>query len=308
MPIEELLTINRPQANSVEDVANNILCSCHGISTPPSSSYRIIDVKIWGTDVTGTFADPNVPGSPYDLADIVQLDDGSIEWSSNRVPSFSAANPTQNNSRIAVVALWETDDQPPGAWSDPAEVVPTWFKGKTVQECGLRYNEAEKRYLKKGVVRETYVDCSPTCEENGFLRFDQLGLLNAANTVHGYRLTLNGNPLRTECLQVAADRVAYSYGAGAGNVARVHRPAGPTLVPPSDREKFFFEFNTLPVWSIVIYQKGTTRFHTLFSDDKSRPDIVHLDPNKDVYVQVNYNRRYLTSMGGGFGLFVKTLQ
>lgn len=312
---ELLMRVDTPVANTVSDAFENKLCSCTGVTAPKSGTDEFQCVRIWGSDPTTGTQHP-ISGSP-DV--VVTAEDGatvnsnqSVSWQANgSVPCRAAAAPTSNNSSVIAQALWTSwdivdPDGNPTGYSDPAIATAVNFKGKIVAACGGEGQTLLKANRTQSAAGIDSVDREATGLDGEFLRFDQLQIDEAASSVMGFRLMASGVPLRASRILVAAHRVEYFY--GRGDLTFVNRPAGPTLVASAEvvagTTLPAFLFPKLPAWSIVIWQQASFRRHVLVSDNRNHPDVIRLDPQKDIFIQVNYDWRYLSRMGGSFGLLV----
>ncbi|MEQ9411558.1 MAG: hypothetical protein RIK87_27840 [Fuerstiella sp.] len=131
--------------------------------------------------------------------------------------------------------------------------------------------------------------------------------LQAATAVHhpfGYRLMVNGRPLRTSALRVTTPHVNIGYAYGS-NFFSSRRPSGPTLTASDEviLENYrAFAFHRLPTWALFIWQGDRHSGHVLSSQSINSPDILGLDPNRDVFVQLNFHRLFAVS--GTFDLHI----
>jgi hypothetical protein len=311
---EVAMRIDNPAANAVSDAFENKLCLCDGVTSPKSGTDEFQCVRIWGSDPTTGTQHP-ASGSPDVVltADAVTVNPNqSVSWQANgSVPCRATAAPTSNNSSLIVQALWTSwdildPDGNPTGYADPAIANAVHFKGKSVPSCGGEAEPALRANKAKGALSTDSVDREASGLDGEFLRYDQLQIADAASAALGFRLMASGVPVRASRIRVAAHRVEYFY--GRGDLTFVHRPAGPTLVPSAEivlgTGLPAFLFPKLPAWSLVIWQKASFRRHVLVSDNRNHPDVIGLDPQKDIFIQVNYDWRYLSRMGGSFGLLL----
>lgn len=305
------MQVYKPTANCDADAFSYILKQCSGVSAEPAPGLEFQCVKVWGS---GPGADPNSPIT-LTLGSGVTLNGVDAEWNADGQVPCSTTPPNGNNSSVSAQALWtdwsnlDPNGNPTGV-ADPLNAYTINYHAVDSGPDDLKRPALSPktilRPLSKTAVTTAIdsIDVESRGLDEGFLRFDQLQMAGAASATMGYRLLHNGLPIRADQIRVAAFRVEYYYGRTERNY--VHRPSGPTLIASTEQfsGRPVFVSPHCPVWCIIIWQPGLLRRHVVVSDDRNHPDIVSLDPNKDIFVQVNYDWRYLRTLGGSFGLLI----
>lgn len=305
------MRVDAPVVNCDADAFANILKKCSGASNEPAPGLEFQCIKVWGS---GPGADPNEPLT-LTLGAGATLEGVNVKWNADGQVPCDIKPAAGNNSSVAVQALWSDWGNPdangnPTGVADPVILYPINYRavesGPDAGGGSALSHKTILRALSKTAVTTPIdsIDVESRGLDDGFMRFDQLQIAEAASATMGYRLLHNGLPVRADQIRVAAFRVAYYYGKTERNY--VHRPSGPTLVNSTEQidGRPFFVTPHCPVWSVIIWQSRIPRKHVVVSDDRNHPDVVSLDPNKDVFVQVNYDWRYLRTLGGSFGLFI----
>lgn len=306
------MQVYKPTANHDADAFSNILKQCSGVSAPPAPDLEFQCVKVWGS---GPAADPNSPVT-LTLGSGVTLNGVDAEWNADgQVPCSTTPATGGNNSAVSVQALWtdwsnlDPNGNPTGV-ADPINAYAINYRAVDAGPDALKKSTSSLKTILRPLCKTAVttaidsIDVESRGLDEGFLRFDQLQIADAASATMGYRLLHEGLPVRADKIRVAAFRVEYYYGRNERNY--VHRPSGPTLIASTEQfaGRPVFVSPHCPVWSVIIWQPGVPRRHVVVSEDRNHPDIVSLDPKKDVFVQVNYDWRYLRTLGGSFGLLL----
>lgn len=171
------------------------------------------------------------------------------------------------------------------------------FPGKGVQNCDRDETAQRTEGVAANVLPPFCVDASPVGASEGWLEYRYLAV---DSLVQGNRLMLNGEPLRASALAISASNVVWRHGLKRPRLVR--RPLGHITAASVG---WFFQHS--PEAALIVWQGDRTRRHVLASESRDRPDIVDLDPKKDVYVQVNFHRMETLARKGGFDLWVKPI-
>ena len=304
--------VTEPQPDTTVDAFANHVCRVAGETASPGANYLLGAILVWGTDpFTGIPKGPSQP-YPYNVYDDIFLlgdsrlkedGNGGYTWESiEQIPCIM--NETVKNS-VCSQASWN-DDTFTEQRLDPAIVVPTEFYIDEKPACGALAKHSEKEKLAhraRAAAISAFEDRDPTGRRGHFLQYRNIPITDSILPVHGSRLMSRGAALRCSAIRVSAFDVAYRYGRAA-NPIEINRPAGPTLAPPNGSISSTFNFPDLPAWSVVILQPNSRRRHVVFSDNRKRPDILHLDPAEDIFVKVNIQLPLQATLTGSFGLYI----
>ena len=306
------LQITYPQPGDTVDAFADHLCRVEGETTPPGANYLLGAILVWGTDTnTGIQKGPHA-AYPYNIYDDIFFagdtrlqpnGNGGYTWKSiEQIPC--TMDPAFQNA-VRSLASWY-DDTTYEPWLDPAVIIPTEFEVEEQPACGAlaSLSEEEKRaHDARAATSSDFQNRPPAGRRGHFLQYDNIPVTDSIRTRNGSRLTFRDAPLHCSAIRVSAFDVAYRYHKDADPI-EINRPAGPTLAPPNTAVGPTFNFPFLPAWSIVIHQPNSRRQHVVFSDNRKRPEILHLNPAEDIFVKVNVQLPLQATLAGSFGLYI----
>jgi hypothetical protein len=295
--------VNVPQPNATVDAFENRVCLVAGQTAQPAENYLLGCILVWGTDPTTGIAKGPYQPYPYnqhddyfDLNDERLVRNGDVySWTSTAIIPCKMTAAFKN--KVSAQASWN-DDLYTGQILDPTVIVPTEFYVEAQAACGGYARLSEKERLAHRARTASPVDRNPAGRRGHFLQYKGIPIADSRHPTLGSRLMSGGSALRCSAIRVSAFDVAYSYG-GTNNRIEINRPSGPTLssAPSSTHPD-------LPAWSVVIYQPSSLRRYVVLSDNRKRPDILHLDITKDIYVLVNIQHSLQATVKGSFGLYI----
>jgi hypothetical protein len=292
-----------PAANIAADVQQwypgfdeGVLCCCDGTATPPNPNY----IVYLATLLLRRAGDPPpTVDELYSSWHTVYPSPPNGNWTyDGMLTAFinEASDPPEKHNKLYLGAfsIDYTNPQPL-----PPETDDVVFPGNGVPTCPscTRDEAAQRAELPMDVPPPLCVDACPVGASDGWLEYRHLAV---DSLVQGNRLMLNGKPLRGSALAVSASNVAWYH--GLRNPRLVRRPLGHITAASAG---WFFQQS--PEAALIVWQGNRTRRHVLASESQDRPDIVDLDPDKDVYVQVNFHRLDAFARKGGFDLWVKPI-
>lgn len=277
------------------------LCRASGRFTPPVQGLpgmaRLIIKKP---------GDPAPTSADWGSAQMVGMaPDGS--WPYGSMPSLGAwiapAGSTALNNTLYAKAFWyDYSTYPPTTYQ--SDTASSSFRGVYVQQCPAAALAAEPSAAQLEPLGRSpasleflAVESPPAGGEDGWLEYRNLSVDNLA---FGNRLMLGDRPLRASLLAVSAVDVGWWHGM---DPPRLVRRAQGHLTAAQDG----WLFRNSPEASLIVWQGDMARRTVLAAEDRTRPDVVDLDPCRDIYVQVNYDMLDAFARRGGFSLWVKVL-
>jgi hypothetical protein len=307
------VTTNNPSANTIVDVMSiggnmGQLCKCNGTVLPVGVSFDGIYLKI-GTNGQ-TFTPAQVVAAPdavISASEIYPSGSTGVAANWNRdtrmQSSCGPAGSEPSNTLFVASRCFDFTPSPPH-YVEVLEPSNTPFKGKAVNACAAiaRRNSLAKSEIPTTDAGEG-VPASPIDSDGDWLLY---GGLSVSNHYYGNRLMRNGNPLRARVLAIAAADVNWSHDLASGSRWNVRRPAGDMAFEPLRPSPW--RFPNAPTNSLVVWQKQAgLPERVLSSECREQPDLVHVDPDEDLFVQVNYHAVFQRTLRGAFGLWVKAI-
>lgn len=110
-------------------------------------------------------------------------------------------------------------------------------------------------------------------------------------------------PLRASRIQAFPGLVGWRY--GFNFTTNIHSALGKKVVTPDG-----WRFPGLARYGLVIYQptpEGQLRAWTVWESKPENPQMIELDPNQNIYINVNDTRNAYGDNNGSFELFVKKI-
>jgi len=250
--------------------------------------------------------DPAPTSADWGSAQMVGMaPDGS--WPYGSMPSLGAwiapAGSTALNNTLYAKAFWyDYSTYPPTTYQ--SDTASSSFRGVYVQQCPAAALAAEPSAAQLEPLGRSpasleflAVESPPAGGEDGWLEYRNLSVDNLA---FGNRLMLGDRPLRASLLAVSAVDVGWWHGM---DPPRLVRRAQGHLTAAQDG----WLFRNSPEASLIVWQGDMARRTVLAAEDRTRPDVVDLDPCRDIYVQVNYDMLDAFARRGSFSLWVKVL-
>lgn len=212
--------------------------------------------------------------------------------------------PDSNNLKIWV--YYESDPEEPEV--DPESGTLEGFEGKCVDEpmfaeANMKVSIDTPRVRGAGTPRPSRsllrlgIEHSPVVEQDEWLRFQNLSV----NDDHyGNRLWCDGKPLRAERIAVYGYNICWR--SNRDEMTRIQN-AGGTHANASGR----FRFPGGLEYGIYVWQIGR-RWHAITGEDCESATVIDLDPERDVFVQVNSLARHYSRHTGAFSIGLKILE
>ena len=278
------VTINTPGAITPANVqsygSSGALCEADGTVT--GNNYLL---GIWARAIAGN-------GTPMSNADILRgvFVGVAYSWRATLIPDALCAaegKPDVYNT-LHVLAVWQEGYEPAPIF-DPASVT---FKGICHSCPGFRD-------VRTAVTPDDVLD--------GWYRYS---VLSVNDPGLGNRLKL---PFRASRILVAADEVSWGFAISAQQWRAVRSPLGDGSGCVGVDAPFcnsIWRFPGCPQRAIVIHQPPSSPFaldgvtYVVAGTSRSQPVSIPIDPDRDVYAQVNSRVTDFVMQRGSFGLWI----
>ena len=270
-------------------------------TTPTGQPVTLANVQV----VCKKWIDDTDPGNPTaEEWTAGQLSSSNVTYDSATKTHTWTAGPLQvktdgeAKNTIFARANWVVTPYPPVV--EPDEPASLLYEATGNQMRTIRHGGDEEDQVQ---MPET-VDILPNCVEGSWLLYKDLpvGVVG-----HGVRLMLNEfTPLRVAELGVSAAHVRWNIGHGDVPIIGVRRACGLNFAPA---DKVHFPFPNLPVWSVVLHQNSVrkerdTEPFVVMSHCRQQPDVVTVDPARNIYARLNFPDVINLALNGSYSLWV----
>jgi len=273
------------------------LCRCNGKAEPPDQYLSSLGVRMLCRRPT----DPEPSDEEMFSSAMPVFQDPNYFWTNHRVvDAYCADNPGANNNKFYLMSSWINMMMPGQPISERSNLE---FKGKRVQSCETVIPLPVTAALSDDAAAESVapvpgsVDSKPWDITGGYLEYRHLSVEQITG---GNRLMRHGAPLRARRIAIAAFDVSWQYGPSPSTL--ISRSVGELASAPAG-----WLFMGLPKACLVVWQGDLLQRRVIISECRDKPDILSLDPNKPIFVQVNFAWANVAQRSGSFGVHVRVI-